>query len=182
MTSLVDATRRDPNAGLVEVERLITLHPLDARLHFLRGSLLAGSGRFADALLPVEEAVTLAPGYAIARYQLGFLQFTSGDTVSAAVTWAPLQSLGLNAPLALFAQGLLLLTQDRIEEAIGIFEDGIRRNLELGPVNGDIAMIVSGLRDLQAAAGAGTTSHDAKSETSAVQMLLQRYNERSTKH
>lgn len=178
---LVAAISADPSDGLLRLEAVIRDHPRDARLHFLRGSLLAGAQRYAEARTVMGRAVELAPDYPIARYQLGFLEFTSGDTVAAAVTWAPLQRLGLNAPLALFAQGLQLLTQDRFAEAVAVLEDGIARNTELPPVNNDIQLIIDGVKALMAGA-VPADSEPGSEPTSAAHLLLRQYGDKSTKH
>lgn len=177
---LVGAISADAAAGLARLEAAVLEYPADPRLHFLQGSLLAGAQRYGEAHTAMARAVELAPDYPIARYQLGFLQFTSGDTISAAITWAPLQQLGVNAPLALFAQGLQLLTQDRFQEAIPILEEGMARNTELPPVNHDIRLIVEGLRALQAGGGAATD--ESGEPTSAAAFLLGQFGSRDTKH
>lgn len=180
IAGLVQTISGDASAGLKRVQALVADHPFDARLHFMQGSLLAGAQRYDEARIAMSQAVELAPDYAVARYQLGFLQFTSGDTVAAAVTWAPLQQLGVNAPLALFAQGLQLLTQDRFDEALPLLIDGVRLNTDIIPINNDINLIIQGVRDLQAANATKEPSDEGG--TSAAQMLLQKYGEKDTKH
>src|SRR5579872_4604048 len=75
------------------LERLLASHPADARLHFLKGSLLAGREDFKGARAAMETALRLAPGYAVARFQLGLLRLTGGEPVAAQEIWGPLHGL-----------------------------------------------------------------------------------------
>src|SRR5262245_3098365 len=101
-----DAANRDTGQGLRNVEALQRAHPGDPRLHFLRGSLLAALQRYADAEGPMRRAIEIAPGFHIARFQLGLLLLSSGAPGPAAEVWAPLSGLEPLEPLRMFAEGL----------------------------------------------------------------------------
>ena len=79
--------------GLAATDAALADYPADPRLLFLRGSLLAGLQRYDEARAAIAGAVELAPEFAIARFQLGFLQLTSGAAREAETTWAPLRRL-----------------------------------------------------------------------------------------
>src|SRR5260221_244134 len=82
----------DDVKGLDRLDGLIGEFPRDARLHFLRGSVLAGLRRYEEARVAMQRAVEIAPHYALARFQLGFLEVTSGDAAAAEATWRPLDA------------------------------------------------------------------------------------------
>ena len=69
------------------VEKLLAEFPDDPRLNFLRGSMLITDGRLIEAHRAMTRAVELAPDFAIARFQLGFFQLTSGEAGNALETW-----------------------------------------------------------------------------------------------
>src|SRR5689334_11367246 len=106
LATLVEAIKAAPQEQLAPVDELLARYPEDARLHFLRGSLLAGSQRYIEAHAALKRAVELAPDYAIARFQLGFFQLTSGETANALETWGRLDALPDGHYLRKFVDGL----------------------------------------------------------------------------
>ena len=162
--------------GLQRLEELIKDFPMDARLHFLRGSLLAGQQRYGEAHRSMAEAVAIAPAYAIARFQLGFLELTSGDAAAAISTWGPLGQLPDGDPLRLFSLGLQHLIRDEFETAIGLLERGIAANTENPALNGDMRLIIDKTDE------ARVQGPTADEPTSSAHMLLQQYAAKSTKH
>ncbi|GLK50149.1 hypothetical protein GCM10017620_31230 [Brevundimonas intermedia] len=139
-------------ADVAEVDALLAAYPGDARLHFLRGSLLAGGRRYPEARAAVSRAVALAPGFDIARFQLGFLEFTSGEPELARRTWRPLQDLEEAHPLSLFARGLLRLVDEDVTGAIALLRRGMAANTVNPPLNQDMATLLAGLEPAAAAA------------------------------
>ena len=119
--------------------------PMDPRLHFLRGSVLAGGRRYPEAREAMARAVDLAPDYVIARFQLGFLEFTSGEAALAGATWAPLQALPVEHALRQFAEGLMRLPADDIDGAISRLQRGIEANDEVPPLNRDMQLLIDEL-------------------------------------
>jgi tetratricopeptide (TPR) repeat protein len=167
----------DPIGGLSDVEHLLDAYPRDRRLHFLKGSVLAGLERYDEARRSMETATRLAPDYAVARFQLGFLELTSGDAARALSTWGPLHRLPADHPLRLFATGLEHLINDRYAQAIETLEAGIARNAELPPLNADMNLIIAKIRDLSAAA-----ARRQDEPLSAAHLLLQQYKTNSKAH
>lgn len=173
----------DGALGLERAEALLAHYPRDPRLHFLKGSLLAGLGRYDEARGAMQAAVEMAPDYALARFQLGFLLLTSGEAGAAREVWAPLQRLEPEAPLRLFAAGLNLLIEDRFAEAVQALQHGIDRNPDLEPMNRDMRLIIAQVQALQTGASppAAAAAED-KPEVSAAHLLLRRYTAPPTRH
>ncbi len=160
-------------------ERLIDAYPEDARLHFLRGSMLAGAGRPIEAHAALSRAVALAPDFALARFQLGFFELTSGEAARALATWEPLDTLPDDHYLAHFVRGLRHLIQDNFGEAIAALERGIAANTENLPLNHDMQLIIAECSRL-IGSGAGVPA-EAEPEASATSFLLDQFG-RGTTH
>jgi tetratricopeptide (TPR) repeat protein len=62
--------RGDNHGYLAQAEALAALAPLDARSHGYRGHALVKLKRWAEALVPLQRALELAPGYVFAARQL----------------------------------------------------------------------------------------------------------------
>ncbi|WP_375397066.1 hypothetical protein [uncultured Sphingomonas sp.] len=145
------------------VDRALADFPEDPRLHFLRGSLLAGIGRPIEALSALKAAVTLAPDLAIARFQLGFFQLTSGEAAEALSTWGPLAPLPAGNYLRLFVGGLTYLIRDEFPQATEQLKLGIAANQENPPLNRDMQLIIDRIAEI---ANDAATTDDAASATS----------------
>jgi tetratricopeptide (TPR) repeat protein len=115
-----------------EVLRLIkaatSRYPGDARLPFLRGSVLAQAQRHDEAREHLASSVRLAPALYPAWFMLGLLDIGTGNLAQARHAWQPLSELGPDNALVLFARGLLLLAEDDFEGAASSFQDGLARN------------------------------------------------------
>lgn len=158
-------------------ERLIDAYPDDARLHFLRGSMLAGSGRPIEAHAALSRAVAIQPDFALARFQLGFFELTSGEAARAVATWAPLEALPEDHYLRRFVAGLTHLIQDRFADAVADLEAGIELNSENPPLNGDMRLLIAECRSQ-----IGTTNDEPAEEASATSFLLDQFGSRGTTH
>ncbi len=134
---------------LAQVDRLLATYPEDARLHFLRGSILAGIGRSIEALSALKRAVALAPDFAIARFQLGFFQLTSGEPGDALSSWGPLAMLPPDHYLRLFVGGLTYLIRDEFDDAVAQLRAGIAANQENLPLNRDMQLIIDRVSELE---------------------------------
>ncbi|MFD1034611.1 tetratricopeptide repeat protein [Sphingomonas hankookensis] len=154
----------DSAAGLARIDDLLTTYPDDARLHFLRASLLVGS-RPIEAHAAFSRAVAIAPDFAIARFQLGFFELTSGEGARAIATWAPLLDLPEGHYLHRFVTGLTHLIHDRFADAVATLRDGIAANTETPPLNGDMQLLIA---ECEAQMGEPV----AVGETSATSFLL----------
>lgn len=151
--------------GVEPIDAALEVCPADPRLHFLRGSVLAGDRRYAEAREAIGHAVELAPGYTIARFQLGFLEFTSGEADRASRTWGPLEALPDDHALRQFAEGLMRLPADDIDGAVARLRQGIEVNDENPVLNRDMQLLIDELLR------ARTPSPDDE-PTSETQLLL----------
>jgi tetratricopeptide (TPR) repeat protein len=149
LQDLMAAMQADDRDELARADRLIAAYGDDARLHFLRGSMLAGIGRPIEALSSLRRAVELAPDFAIARFQLGFFQLTSGEASDALSTWGPIALLPDGHYLRFFVGGLTHLIRDEFEETIERLEEGIAANAENPALNGDMQLIIDQVRNVQ---------------------------------
>lgn len=176
MNQLLAAMQSDAPDELGFAERLIDAYPEDARLHFLRGSLLAGSGRPIEAHASLSRAVALAPDFALARFQLGFFELTSGEAARALATWEPLNVLPEDHYLAHFVAGLRQLIADRFAEATAALQAGIAVNDENPPLNRDMQLIIDECAALTSAAPAAKP----EAEASATSFLLDQFGKGTT--
>lgn len=176
LTTLVQSLERDERTAMVELEALVQRHPGDPRLHFLHGSLLAGNQRYPDAIAAVARAVELAPDYRIARFQLGFLYYTSGDAASAISVWHDLRPSDPDDELACFAAGLERLAVDDFAPGIALLRQGQAINAEHPLLSGDMQKIIDEIEKLPKA-------DDASATTDSAHVLLQHYSAGTfTKH
>jgi tetratricopeptide (TPR) repeat protein len=165
--ALTTAISAGDGDDIMHVDRALAGFPHDPRLHFLRGSLLAGIGRPIEALSSLKKAVELAPDFAIARFQLGFFQLTSGEAAAALSTWGPLALLPESHYLRIFVGGLTYLIRDEFPQAMEQLQLGIAANQENPPLNRDMQLIV----DRVGAIGDNSAEGDDGS-TSATSFLL----------
>ena len=176
-TDEIEALTRVLSAGggVADVDAVVGRYPGDPRLHFLRGSVLAGERRYGEGRAAIRHPVELAPGFTIARFQLGFLEFTSGEPDLAAQTWAPLAELPAGDALRLFSEGLMRLPADDVEGAVIRLREGMAANAENPPLNRDMQMLIDELT--RPPADPAKAEPEPVSET---QMLLRQFG--GTKH
>jgi tetratricopeptide (TPR) repeat protein len=162
--------------------------------HFLMASEFAALGELDRAEAAFANAVLLAPGLLVARYQLGLLQFSSGRAAMALVTWEPLLAANEADPiapaLAHFVRGYAALAQDAFEGALASFEAGLASNTTNAPLSGDIRLVVGRIQALlagQAGAEPGPAAQDAApaephDESSDSHVLLANYQSHGKPH
>ena len=174
LQELMAAMQSDDRDELARADRLIAAYDEDPRLHFLRGSLLAGIGRPIEALSSLRRAVELAPDFAIARFQLGFFQLTSGEAADALSTWGPIALLPEGHYLRFFVGGLTHLIRDEFDDTIARLEEGIAVNSENPALNGDMQLIIDQVRALQKINQTAemTSANPAGGTASATSFLL----------
>ena len=184
LQSVLGQMQQDGDEALASLDQLLTAYGRDARLHFLRGSLLAGQERYVLALLAMQRAVEIAPDYILARFQLGFLELTSGDAQAAQATWLPLLNLPSDTPVKLFVEGLNKLIVDDFEGSIALLEEGIALNTELPPMNRDMGLLIDQMREKLAsqAAKPDVAPEPADDIESGAHFLLKQYSFKDTKH
>lgn len=151
------------------LDGLSAKYPEDPRLHFMKGSILAGSGRPIEAHRALARAVELAPDYLLARYQLGFFELTSGEPQKALGTWRPLLAEPEENYLRKFVEGMTHLIRDEFALAIAMFEEGIALNTDNEPMNNDIRLLIAECRKLQRSSA---TRASEDSELSATSLML----------
>ena len=178
---LVGKLERDDRGDLSAIDETLKRFPRDPRLHFMRGSILAGRKKPIDAHASLTKAVELAPEFHIARYQLGFFELTSGEADKALSTWGPLLRLPEKAYLRKFVEGLTHLVRDEFEEAIVDMREGIKLNQENEPLNNDIRLLI-GESEKLLAKGAAPGDPDEPSDRSATSVILGQLSDRSTRH
>jgi tetratricopeptide (TPR) repeat protein len=91
-------------------------------------------------------ALEQQPELAIARFQLGLLQLTTGRPAVAATTWRALGLLDDRNPLKLFKQGLEHLARDEFDAAIARLAEGIAHNPDNAPLNHDMELVIERIR------------------------------------
>jgi Flp pilus assembly protein TadD len=176
LDSLVTAIAAGAKDEIEKTDALIARYPDDARLHFLRGSMLVGIGRSYEALPALKKAVELAPDMAIARFQLGFFLLTSGDPAQALSVWGPLALLPESDYLRTFVGGLTHLIRDEFADATRLLREGIETNQDNPPLNRDMALILGEIERLDADGGSPS------GDVSAASMLLGQYAPKPTTH
>lgn len=176
LNAITAAFASDQSAALREVDLSLRDYPGDPRLHFLKGSLLAGQQDYAAARTAMRRAVEIAPGYVLARFQLGFLLLTSGEPFAAEETWGPLHALPEGHYLRFFVDGLIALIHDRFDETVRLLEDGIARNREIQAMNRDMQLIVDEIRRRPAPGAPGGNL------ASSVDILLQQAAIKANRH
>lgn len=179
LDQLMAAMGADGASELQKADQLIALYPDDPRLHFLRGSVLAGIGRSIEALPALLKAIELAPDFHIARFQLGFFQLTSGEAANALGTWGPLALLPEGHYLRSFVAGLTHLVRDEFERARIELASGIAVNEENTPLNRDMQLILDQIESLVAAKSAPA---EGSEDASAASLLLGQFANRSVPH
>lgn len=177
MQLLVRAIETGERDTLERVDELIEEFPEDARLYFLRGSLLASDGQLIEAYQSLTRSVELNPDFAIARFQLGFFQLTSGEASAALDTWGRLDGLEDGHYLRQFVDGLRCLIRDDFAGAIENLQAGIASNSDNPPLSRDMQLIIDQCRTLSSA-----TPEDSGAEVSETSLLLGRHSGWNLKH
>lgn len=180
LDTLVAQLQHDDDGGLAQLDELLLRWPLDPRLHFLQGSVLAGQQRYDEGRRAMARAVEIAPDYALARFQLGFLDLTSGRALDAIAVWRPLVGgLSEEEPLRVLAEGLMNLANDQFSEARRLLALGMELNRAVPLINADMQLIldqIEGLPDGPATAepaGGPPPAGESEAPASAVHLLLQ---------
>ncbi len=172
ISELAATLARNEGDDIASVDALLERYPEDPRLHFMRGSIFAGSARPIEAHAAMTQAIELAPGFTIARYQLGFFELTSGQPEQALSTWGPLLAEAEDNYLRVFVEGMTHLIRDEFAPAMAKFEHGMALNKENAPLNNDIRLLVQEVRKLDERQHGET---DVNGDVSATALLLGRF-------
>ena len=135
------------------------LQPGSGVPHFLIASEHASAGDIDAAEAAFARALLLAPDFALARYQLGLLQFSSKRAAMALVTWQPLFRLPDADPLHHFVRGFEALARDSFDEALHHYREGLARNDMNQALSGDIQRVVDAVERLPTPQEQAAASH-----------------------
>jgi tetratricopeptide (TPR) repeat protein len=133
--------------------RSAQIYPDDPRILLLLAGFQTQAQEFDCAEATYIDILRTSSNYAIARFQLGLLQFTSGRPATAFATWKPLDQLDENDPLRLFKRAFEYLAQDQFAAAIHYLRQGIACNSSNPPLNQDMRLLLarisetSGIKD-----------------------------------
>lgn len=186
----VAASRADNIVEAIKIfQRASATDPTAALPQFLLGAEFAALGDMTQAEAAFANATRLAPEFPMARYQLGLVQFSSGRAAMGLLTWQPLLDLPDTDPLPHIVNGFAALAQDRFEEALAFYEQGLARNTANPPLSGDIEKVMAGIRDAMArnaeaerASNADAESADAADASSNAHILLANYQQNGPGH
>ena len=159
-------------------QRASVAQPTAGLPQFLLGAEFAALGHVTEAEAAFANATRLAPGFPMARYQLGLLQFSSGRAAMALLTWEPLLQLAESDPLPHFVRGFAALANDQFEAALQHFQEGLALNTDNPALGSDIEKVIAGIRAL------APNSHDGSQEItdSDAHVLLANYQQQGRPH
>lgn len=166
---LMASRENRPEEALACFARAGEVAPASGVPHFLIGSEHAAAGDMESAEAALARAVLLAPDFALARYQLGLLQFTSRRAAVALLTWQPLLSLAATDPLLHFVRGFEALGRASFREALQHYREGLACHEINQGLASDIERVVEAVGKLAAAPAA-----EAQDEA-GVHVLLSSY-------
>lgn len=172
LQTLLGAIQANDRDDLRQIDQLVDEFPADPRLRFLRGSVLASIGRPIEALPELKRAVEIAPDFAIARFQLGFFQLTSGEPLDALTTWGPIALLPDDHYLRFFVGGLTHLIRDEFDDTVTRLEEGIALNAENPVLNRDMQLIIDQVRATVSAPPGAAQDPADEEPASATSFLL----------
>jgi tetratricopeptide (TPR) repeat protein len=178
LESLTAAIKSGQENNIDRVDKLLATYPEDARLHFMKGSVCVGEGLLIEGHAALTRAIEIAPDFAIARFQLGFFQLTSGEPENAIATWSKLHELPDEHYLKTFVKALNYLIADEFSLCVEGLRAGILANEENEPLNNDMRLIISEVTPLVVDVAA--TGEDEV--TSSTSFLLNQYSKPDTKH
>ena len=132
-----------------KLARAMEQFPYVAELHFLYGSELAETGKVAEAVMSLGQALILKPDFHIARFQLAFLHLVNGNFEAVKVLLQPLLQPDDDNPdyLTFFAQGCIALMLDKNDECKQLIEQGISLNNSNEALNMNMAKMLALLFD-----------------------------------
>ena len=175
------ASQADDAAQAIDCFRQASaIAPAAGLPQFLLGAEFATIGEMAQAEAAFANAARLAPGFPMARYQLGLLQFSSGRAAMALLTWEPLLLLPGTDPLPHFVNGFAALAQDAFDEALGHFQQGLALNVDNDALSQDIEKVMAGIRSL--APGPHDRAGGQSTSESEAHVLLANYQQQGRPH
>jgi len=156
------------------IKTALTHKPQDRELLYLLGMAHSNLGMTGRAIEELSQVLALAPELTNCRFQLGLLHFTQRNFQEAESVWAPLfPALDEDDPLRVFAAGLTLVCNDRLEEAIPVLEHGIGLSGNAS-LSEDMGRIVSECRRhlAQTSVATGKSGTEPERGTTSTQHVL----------
>jgi Flp pilus assembly protein TadD len=174
MRELIGLMQANDDRAIDKLDSLVRQFPTDPRLPFMKASILVGAGNPIEAHQWFSKAIELAPDFAIARFQFGLFQLTSGEAAQALETWGRLDLLPDGHYLRAFVDGLRCLIRDDFEGARRNLRSGMASNDENLPLNGDMALLLRQLDDIENPTDNLSSVEDtANEDVSQTSLLLQ---------
>ena len=113
----VAALNKDLDSAIRFTDEAAKANPKDASVPFFKARLLRAQGKPAEALATFGDAIKLKPDHINARVERAVLEIGAKDFGAAKADIEAVQKFAPNAPMALFAQGLLEFTQGNLPAA-----------------------------------------------------------------
>ncbi|GIU68044.1 tetratricopeptide repeat protein [Candidatus Phycosocius spiralis] len=174
MEELIGLLQANDERALDKLDSLVREFSTDPRLPFMKASLLVSTGNPIQAHYWFNKALELAPDFAIARFQFGLFQLTSGEPAQALETWGRLDLLPDGHYLRAFVDGLRCLIRDDFNGARRHLTIGMAANDENGPLNNDMALLMRQLDSLEHSSQNLSSPDDTSDEeVSQTSLLLQ---------
>lgn len=171
----------DSSQALALVEPHSQSEAAPATLHFFLGSEYASLKRHDEARTQLLIAVTKAPDYHIARFQLGMMWLTAGHADEALQTWGPLEALPAQHYLNLYRAAMTALATDQLAECLQLLAQAAEANDEIEALNVEMSRFIAPVRaaieshESQSASSDPVTVEDAEAMN---RMLIARYTSR----
>lgn len=143
------ASGNDPGAALPYLKESVMRPDATAAARFLLVSVYAQLNLFEKAIPEMEASLALDPTMGVARFQLGLMHLTCGDTMRALDVLLPLADFGPAHYLAHFGAGLRQLIRNELDAAVQSLATGISLNKDIAAMNNDMRRIIERLGRLE---------------------------------
>lgn len=128
---------------LSDLEQAVSADPENANLRHLLAAEYVQTGQPEKAKAEFFHTITLNPDAHVARFQLGLLLHTLGDSTAASRVWEPLESLPEAAALRCFKRGLEAFMRGDRQACREELAHGIAENSANPPLNEDMRRILA---------------------------------------
>ncbi|GLQ92653.1 tetratricopeptide repeat protein [Dyella acidisoli] len=133
--------------ALTAIDDAMTQSPSDARLHLLRGAMLAHQARYDEAITALSRAVVLNPTLHMARFMLGYLEIVGNRPTEAIAIFSPLTADHGDEAIRLFATGLVNLLENRLTLAAKNLQAGLDLSPASHPLGGYVHSVLEGIKE-----------------------------------
>lgn len=176
MSEILALMQSDEKKAIEKFAFLLESFPKDARLYFLRGSMMIERGEHIRAHNDLSIAVEIDPEFIMARFQFGLFQLTSGEPNKAQETWAPLETLPDEHYMRKFIKGLNHLIRDEFTLSLNSLVEAVEANTEFQPLNVEMQTIIDKVRELIQQSQQRDKSKISDSEISVTSFILNQGN------